>query len=86
MVYLNFAIVEKINSMSTHTLHTWTNISVVFTPQRQESDNPKIGPHLNFTHPDKGILDDVAALVIHHAKRQTGNLNRMKGDLHIGHK
>lgn len=50
----------------------------MFTPQRQESDNPKIGPHLNFTHPDKGILDDVAALVIHHAKRQTGNLNEWR--------
>lgn len=47
------------------------DIETIFD-ERQESDNPKIGPHLNFTHPDKGILDDVAALVIHHAKRQTG--------------
>ncbi|XP_071826257.1 paired amphipathic helix protein Sin3a-like isoform X2 [Apostichopus japonicus] len=47
------------------------DIETIFD-ERQESDSPKIGPHLNYTHPDKGILEDVAALIIHHAKRQTG--------------
>lgn len=37
----------------------------------EESGTPASGPHLTFTYEDRQILEDAAALIIHHVKRQT---------------
>lgn len=50
----------------------------VFVPQRQERASeeaaapPPGGPHLTQTYDDSQILEDAAALIIHHVKRQVG--------------
>uniref|UniRef100_A0A8B9RCQ3 Paired amphipathic helix protein Sin3a n=1 Tax=Astyanax mexicanus TaxID=7994 RepID=A0A8B9RCQ3_ASTMX len=37
----------------------------------EENGTPPSGPHLTFTYEDRHILEDAAALIIHHVKRQT---------------
>ncbi|XP_062849740.1 SIN3 transcription regulator family member Aa isoform X2 [Trichomycterus rosablanca] len=37
----------------------------------EENGTPPSGPHLTFTYDDRQILEDAAALIIHHVKRQT---------------
>ncbi|MCJ8736202.1 hypothetical protein PDJAM_G00256140 [Pangasius djambal] len=37
----------------------------------EENGTPVSGPHLTFTYEDRQILEDAAALIIHHVKRQT---------------
>uniref|UniRef100_A0A4W4GRZ9 Paired amphipathic helix protein Sin3a n=1 Tax=Electrophorus electricus TaxID=8005 RepID=A0A4W4GRZ9_ELEEL len=37
----------------------------------EESGTPLSGPHLTLTYEDRQILEDAAALIIHHVKRQT---------------
>ncbi|XP_060770363.1 SIN3 transcription regulator family member Aa isoform X1 [Neoarius graeffei] len=37
----------------------------------EENGTPASGPHLTFTYEDRQILEDAAALIIHHVKRQT---------------
>ena len=32
------------------------------------------GPHMTLTYDDKSIMDDAASLIIHHMKRQSGEL------------
>ena len=49
---------------------------MVFALQRQEQASeenatPPMGPHLTLAHEDSQILEDAAALIIHHVKRQT---------------
>uniref|UniRef100_A0A8C7Y288 SIN3 transcription regulator family member Aa n=1 Tax=Oryzias sinensis TaxID=183150 RepID=A0A8C7Y288_9TELE len=48
----------------------------LFAPQRQEQATEETattptGPHLTLTYEDSQILEDAAALIIHHVKRQT---------------
>ncbi|KAL0967888.1 hypothetical protein UPYG_G00259240 [Umbra pygmaea] len=38
----------------------------------EENGTPPSGPHLTLTYDDSQILEDAAALIIHHVKRQTG--------------
>lgn len=37
----------------------------------EENGTPASGPHLTFAYEDRQILEDAAALIIHHVKRQT---------------
>ncbi|XP_058521474.1 paired amphipathic helix protein Sin3a isoform X1 [Ochotona princeps] len=38
----------------------------------EENASAPVGPHLSLAYEDKQILEDAAALIIHHVKRQTG--------------
>lgn len=38
----------------------------------EENAGVPVGPHLSLAYEDKQILEDAAALIIHHVKRQTG--------------
>lgn len=38
----------------------------------EENSGVPVGPHLSLAYEDKQILEDAAALIIHHVKRQTG--------------
>lgn len=56
-------------------LFSWHRASFVWQRQEQASEenaSPLSGPHLTLPYEDSQILEDAAALIIHHVKRQTG--------------
>ncbi|XP_077996855.1 paired amphipathic helix protein Sin3a-like isoform X2 [Glandiceps talaboti] len=48
------------------------DIETIFDERQEETNGDGSTPHLVFTFSDPAIVEDAAALIIHHVKRQTG--------------
>ncbi|XP_030632333.1 SIN3 transcription regulator family member Aa [Chanos chanos] len=46
-------------------------IESIYDERQEQSSEENTGPHLTLTYEDRQILEDAAALIIHHVKRQT---------------
>ncbi|XP_023661955.1 paired amphipathic helix protein Sin3a-like isoform X1 [Paramormyrops kingsleyae] len=47
-------------------------IESIYDERQEQGSEENAGPHLSLTYEDSQILEDAAALIIHHVKRQTG--------------
>ena len=46
--------------------------------QRSEQDSESVeafNPHLSFVYKDRSVIEDAASLILHHMKRQAGQLH-----------
>ena len=84
MNWLIWSLLDIVKNLLTSFTHwpvilSYTVIDLLFCClQRSEQDSESVeafNPHLSYVYKDRSVIEDAASLILHHMKRQAGQLH-----------